>query len=66
MFPTSPRRLNGFGSRPRFLRLPDGVLPVGEGVLEEDHVTQPFASEVPFFHDVLERGRGLEETPRLY
>jgi hypothetical protein len=42
----------------------DGRLPVGVGVLEKDLIAQLFASKVPFFHDVLERGCGLEE-PQL-
>src|SRR5215203_3196267 len=36
VLPTGPRRLDGFGSRSRVLKLVDGVLPVGVGVLEED------------------------------
>jgi hypothetical protein len=35
MFPTGPRRADGFGSRPRVLRLAYGVLPVGVGVLKK-------------------------------
>lgn len=61
MFPTGPGGLNGFGSRAWVLRLAGSVLPVVVGVLEEDLIAQLFASKVPFFHDVLERGCGLEE-----
>ena len=64
MFATGPGRLEGFGGRARVLRLADGVLPVRASVLEEDLVALLFASEVPLFHDVLERSRGLEE-PQL-
>jgi crotonobetainyl-CoA:carnitine CoA-transferase CaiB-like acyl-CoA transferase len=46
MFPVDHRSLDGFESRARILRLVDGRLPVGVGVLKEDHLAHPLASEI--------------------
>jgi hypothetical protein len=64
VFATGSGRLNGFKSRARSLRLVDGVLPVGVGVLEENLVAQPFAGDAALRLDVAQRRRRLEK-PQL-
>jgi len=54
-------RLYALRRRTWSLGLADGVLPVGVGVLVEDHVSVLFAGGAAFFDDVAQRGRRLEE-----